>query len=203
MGFYTERVLPFLLDFGGRSRALREERKRANAEAAGRVLEIGFGAGASLESYPRGVEWLAALEPSQGMARRARRRSGEAPFPVTLLRAAAEALPLSDGSFDAVVSNLTLCSLADPVVALREVRRVLRDGGRFHFLEHGLAQDPRVARWQARLSPLQRLVCRCRLDLDVGVVVAASGLRIESLERFRLPGAFSPFVQMYRGRAVR
>lgn len=101
----------------------------------------------------------------------------------------AEALPFAGASFDAVVSTFTLCSLADPALALAELRRVLRPGGVFAFLEHGLAPEPKVARWQRRLTPLQRLIGDgCHLNRKIDDLVAGSGFTVEQLETGYQPG---------------
>ena len=202
MGVYAERILPWIL---GRLLTLphvTEQRLPALATARGRVLEIGFGLGASLAAYPREeqVRDLVGLEPSRGMIRLALHSAGSSPFPVLLVRADARAIPVRDGVFDTVVSNWTLCSIPDPGDALREVRRVLRPGGRFLFVEHGRAEDPRLARWQRRLNPIQRrLAGGCRLDLAVEEVVLAAGFSLDSLERYRGRPGPRLLTQMYRG----
>jgi ubiquinone/menaquinone biosynthesis C-methylase UbiE len=182
------------------------QRRALLAAARGRVLEIGFGFGASLEAYPTEpgrIALVAALEPNPGMLRRAARRVARAVFPVLEVRGRAEALPFGDACFETVVTNWTLCSVKDPPAALAEIRRVLRPGGVFLFLEHGRADDPRLARRQARLNPVQRLLADgCRLDLKVDDEVRAAGLLIASLERYQSPTAGPRALrQMYRGAA--
>jgi ubiquinone/menaquinone biosynthesis C-methylase UbiE len=121
---------------------------------------------------------------------------------VELVHDRAEALPFADASFDAVASTFTLCSLADPALALAELRRVLRPGGVFAFLEHGLAPEPKVARWQRRLTPLQRLIGDgCRLDRMVGELIAGSGFTIEQLEAGYQPGGPKVASYLYQGLA--
>jgi ubiquinone/menaquinone biosynthesis C-methylase UbiE len=206
MSLYRNCVLPWLMERILSRPAYAAQRRPLLGRVGGRVLEIGFGFGASLEAYPASpgrIAFLAALEPNAGMLRRAARRLGRAPFSVLAVRGRAEALPFADDSFDAVVTNWSLCSVVSPRAALMEIRRVLRPGGIFLFLEHGRADDPRVARWQARLNRVQRLLADgCRLDLKVDEEVRAAGLSITALERYQ-SGTVGPrsLRQMYRGAA--
>lgn len=188
-------------------RVMREQRPPALALAHGRVLEIGFGSGGSLDAYPRvgaPVRALVALDLSRGSLLRAEARAEKAPFPVELVRAGAEALPVADGTIDTVVSHWTLCSVRDLTAALAEVRRVLRPGGLFLFLEHGRASDERLAARQRRWTPLQRLLAGgCRLDVPVDERIRDAGLEIDSLDRYEAHRAPRVLAQMYRGVARR
>jgi ubiquinone/menaquinone biosynthesis C-methylase UbiE len=201
MGLYSDRILPWLMEQVLSRPIFHEQRLRALAPASGRVLEIGFGFGASLPAYPAGaVREIVALDPGPGMIRRARRHAARSPVPVRLMRATAAALPLREHLFDTVVSQWTLCTIPDLPAALAEIRRVLRHGGRFLFLEHGLADDPALARWQRRLTPLQRrLAGGCRLDVPIESVIAGARFHLESLERYEMELGPRPLRQMYRG----
>ena len=122
---------------------------------------------------------------------------------VEMVRVSAEAMPFEAGRFDWVVSTWTLCTIPDAVAALREVRRVLKPGGRFVFLEHGRSDDARVAKWQDLLNPLQRLIaCGCNLNRPIGALIAQGGLRVKRLDRFRIPYIPRVAGEMYRGVAV-
>jgi SAM-dependent methyltransferase len=177
------------------------QRRALLARAKGRVLEIGFGFGGTLPEYPAGrVRELVALEPNPGMLRRARGRIAGASFPVRPARGVAESMPFLPGTFDTVVSNWTLCSIERLPEALAEIRRVLAAGGLFLFLEHGLSREPRLARWQRLLTPVQQILAGgCRLDLDMESVVRSSGFQIESLERYESGLPVRVLRQMYRG----
>ncbi len=201
---YAHHVFPWLVDRILALPGFQEQRVPSLAVARGQVLEIGFGCGGSLAAYPSGGEVvsLVGLEPNPGMLRRAAQSTASAPFPVHLLRASAERIPVADRSFDTVVSHWTVCSLSRPVVALREVRRVLRPTGRFLFLEHGRAADPRLARWQRRWSPVQKLVAGgCRLDAPVDLLIREAGFEIEALARYDARPGPRILTQMYRGSA--
>jgi SAM-dependent methyltransferase len=203
MGIYARHILPRILDFAMRRKSLDVYRGELLSGVAGEVLEIGFGSGLNLPFYPPAVRNLTAVEPSEGMSKRARARVAESRIEVkTLGLDAGSRLPLADGSFDAAISTWTLCSIADVAAALREVYRVLRPGGRFFFVEHGLSPDAKVARWQHRLTPLnRRLAGGCHLDRDIGAIVRASPLSVERCDTFYLPGAPRIGGYMYRGTA--
>lgn len=182
---------------------LSELREETLAGLAGEVLEIGFGTGLNLPHYPTEVAALTAVDPNPGMVAMARRRLDGARFPVRLETVAAEALPFDSGSFDAAVSTWTLCSVAEPGRALAEVRRVLRPGGRLVFVEHGLHGDAGVARWQRRLTPIQRRIADgCHLDRDIAALIAGAGFALARLDRFDLPRTPRLLGHLYRGEAV-
>lgn len=191
MGFWQERVVPVLIDRVMASGRLVPLRRRLVAPARGDVLEIGIGGGANLPFYGRGVRRLVGVDPSPRLLARARERAAWMPFPVLLHEGGAEELPFADASFDVVVSAWTLCSIPDVERALAEVRRVLRPGGVFRFVEHGLCgADPRTAAWQYRLTPLWRRVAGgCHLDRPVDRLLERAGLAPEELEVGKmLPG---------------
>lgn len=167
MGCYRDQVLPRLLAAAGAAPGLRPWRQRVCDGLTGRVVEIGFGAGANLDAYPAAVTEVLAVEPAPLARRLAARRLARSALRVSHAGLDGEHLELDDDSCDAALVTFTLCTLADPAGALGELRRVLRPGGRLHFLEHGLAPDPPVARLQARLDPLQhRLAGGCRLTRE-------------------------------------
>jgi ubiquinone/menaquinone biosynthesis C-methylase UbiE len=175
-------------------------RQEALAQAYGGVLEIGFGTGRNLPHYPPRVERLHGLDPLKGLRGRIEQRISRAPFPVERVPLAADGtLPFEEKSFDCVVTTWTLCSIARPVEVLRDVRRVLRPGGVYIFLEHGRSDDPRVARRQRQFNPIQRRIGEgCELDRPIDTLVRSAGLAIEKLDRF-VHGGGRIFSEMYRG----
>ena len=200
MRLYNERFLPWIMEKVLSREVYAEQRRALLERAQGRVLELGFGFGGTIAEYPRDrVRELVALEPNPGMLRRSRPRIGRALFPVRPVRAVAETMPFRDASFDTVVSNWTLCSLHGLQDALREIRRVLAPGGLFLVLEHGLSTEPRLARWQRRLTPVQQIFAGgCRLDLDMEAVLRSGGFRFESFERYESELPVRVLRQMYR-----
>lgn len=187
MGFYHHHVFPWVLDLAMSSRVFRAPRQRTLARAQGRILEIGFGTGMNLRFYPPGVARIEAIDPDVDLDRFSGPRIRASRIEVDFHHLTAEQLPFEAGRFDTVVCTLTLCSIPDVAHALAEVRRVLKRGGEFLFLEHGLAPDPSVARWQHRLNPLQnRLGGGCNLNRDTEALIRSSGLRLAQVDHYYL-----------------
>jgi SAM-dependent methyltransferase len=207
MGIYSERIFPWLLDRALGHPAIDARRAALVGAASGDVLEIGFGSGATLPFYdPAKVKQLTVVEPSEGMNRRAASRLASSPVPVRSVPGAGEGLPFADASFDTVVTCLTLCSVDDPPKVLAEIRRVLRPGGKFLFLEHVLSDEPDRRRWQVRLTPLQKVIgVGCHLDRDTAAMVRAAGLALPPVvqEQERAFGALAPLAPLIAGQALR
>src|ERR1700686_3728358 len=176
MGFYDRCILPRLLDLAMRSRVLDRHRHKAIALARGAVLEIGVGSGLNLALYGPAVGAVCAIDPSAELLRLAPQRCTGGAVPVARGRASAEQLPFSDAVFDTVVTTWTLCSIADPLAALIETWRILKPGGRLVFVEHGLAPEPGVARWQHWLTPCWKCIAGgCHLDRRIDGLLGAAG----------------------------
>jgi ubiquinone/menaquinone biosynthesis C-methylase UbiE len=206
MGVWADRVVPRLTDVALGQTEIGELRAVACLGLRGRVLEVGFGSGLNLPHYPREVVSVSAVEPSDVGWSLSRRRRARGRVPVRRIGLDGQRLEADDASYDAVLSTFTLCTIPDATAALDEVRRVLRPGGMFHFLEHGLAPDDHVAAWQHRLEPLQRRVfAGCHLTRDVPALVADAGLEVTLLEQRYLagPGISRPWAYGYLGRAAR
>ena len=184
------------------SHAMQAGRDRAAAGLSGVVLELGFGSGLNLASYPPEVTLVQAVEPSEVGRRLSEKRVAEGRVPVEFAGLRGESIELPDDSCDSALCTFTLCTIPGVEQALRELRRVLRPGGRFHFLEHGLAPEAGVQRWQHRLEPLQMaLADGCHLTRDPALLVSDAGLRIESVESEYMKGP-KPWVYMTFGQAV-
>ena len=168
---------------------LRALRLRLLTGAGGDVLEIGGGTGANLTCYGPAVESLTVTEPEPPMLRRLERRAREQRPATRVLRAPAEDLPFEDGSFDVAVSTLVLCGVGDQPRALRELRRVLRPGGRLLFLEHLRSADPGTARLQDRMNWLSRLMVCCDCNRPTLDTIRRSGFTVTELEHTALPKA--------------
>jgi SAM-dependent methyltransferase len=207
MGLYSERIFPWLLDRSLGHPRIEARRAALVRQARGQVLEIGFGSGATLPFYdPAKVTGLTVVEPSEGMNRRAAARLAASPVPVTSVPGAGEHLPFGDASFDTVVTCLTLCSVADVAQVLTEIRRVLRPGGDFLFLEHVLSEDADRQRWQRRLTPLQKVIgVGCHLDRDSAAMVRAAGFDLPAVTAELEPafGVVAPLVPLIAGVAAR
>jgi SAM-dependent methyltransferase len=186
---WDERVVPRLTDLGLRGREVGEMREVACAGLTGRVLEIGFGSGLNVRWYPSEVTSVTAIEPSDLGWELSERRRARTTLPVERAGLDGQRLDVPDDSHDSVLVTFSLCTIADPLLALREARRVVRAGGHLHALEHGLAPDESVRRWQRRMEPVQRTVFGgCHLTRDIPALVEAAGWHVEELEQAYLPG---------------
>jgi len=202
MGLYGRFILPRLIDLGCRCKLATERRSALVPSASGAVLEVGIGSGLNLPFYSKSVTRLVAVDPSQALLSMARRKTAGLGFPVDLRCESAEALSLAERSVDTIVMTFTLCSIPEPVRALCEMRRVLKPGGRLLFVEHGLAPDPGVRRWQERLNPVwSRLAGGCNLNRRIDALLAESGFRVAELRAAYMPGP-RPLTYTYEGSAV-
>lgn len=204
MGFYERRIFPFINDKVMADPQIEKLRKEALASAVGRVLEVGIGTGLNIPLYPATVQTLIGIDPNVDMHARAHPRAEHAPFPVEVHGLSGETLPFDDESFDTVVSTFVLCSIDGVEQALQQIRRVLKPGGRFLLLEHGLSDDPKTQVWQRRLNPIQRVVaCGCRLDRDVRALVTDAGFHFETLRTFPMENMPKTHSFVYLGCARR
>jgi ubiquinone/menaquinone biosynthesis C-methylase UbiE len=200
-------VLPTLIEKACRSRTILEERRRLVPRASGRVLEIGVGSGLNLPFYDASaVDTLTAIDPSEELLERAEERAKASPLSgrITLRRASAEQLPLDDESVDTAVMTYTLCSVGDPAQVLSELRRVLRPGGSLLFVEHGLSNEARIARWQQRVTPLwRRFSGNCHLDRDTPCALRDAGFELPELSAGYTEGIVKALSYTTEGRARR
>ena len=204
MGFYADHIFPRLMDWTLRGPVQQSEREKALQSVRGDVLEVGFGTGLNLRHYPPGVTRLTAIDVADMLQLRVARRIAAVPFPVERAQLSGDELPFPDGRFDCVVTTLTLCSIRDPVAALRQIRRVLKPEGTYVFLEHGRSDDERVARRQDFFNPLQRRVaCGCNINRRIDALIREAGLEVRGLERYALGGIPRIMAEMYRGTARR
>ena len=184
MPFYKEQVVPRLVALTCGASALSGLRSRTVSGLEGRVVEIGFGSGYNVPHYPVGIDRVLAVEPSATAWRMASRRVGASSVTVEQVGLDGQSLPIDDASCDGAICTFALCTIPDAEMALAEVRRVLRPGGRFHLLEHGLAPDAKVAAFQRRVEPLQRRIADgCHLTRDPVALVTGAGFTVCDLEQ--------------------
>jgi ubiquinone/menaquinone biosynthesis C-methylase UbiE len=204
MRFYERRVLPHIINIAMNTKVFQEERSRCLRDLKGVVLEIGFGTGLNLPHYSGAVTKVIGVDPSEMSAKLAKQRIAASPFPVETVSLSAEKLPVPDASFESIVSTFSLCTIPNVSAALAEMRRALDPNGRFYFVEHGLAEEPHVERWQQRLNPIsRRLLGGCNLNRPIATLIEEAGFEIERLEKSYLRDApkFGGF--LYRGVAKR
>lgn len=200
MSLYARYLLPRLIDLAMKHKRIRERRAQLVPRAHGAVLEIGIGSGLNLSYYGGGVRRLCAVDPSAELLAMARKKARRLGVDVELLQQSAERLAFGDASFDCAVMTWTLCSIPDPLAALREVKRVLKPCGELFFIEHGLSDRPGVAAWQRRLTPLWRPIAGgCHLDRRMDALIGAAFSHVE-VQTFYLEGPRF-LTYMYEGRA--
>jgi ubiquinone/menaquinone biosynthesis C-methylase UbiE len=200
VGFYSERIFPKIMNVVMNSKQTRRIRSEVCAPLSGEVLEIGFGSGLNLPHLPDTVVRLRAVDPMKRGREIAAKRIAATAVPVEFIGLDGQQLPLADHSVDAVLATWTLCSIPDAVAAVREVRRVLKAGGRFHFVEHGRSPDEKVRKWQNRLNGIQnRVACGCNLNRDIPALIERGGLTVEHLETFYAKGEPKTMGWTYQG----
>jgi SAM-dependent methyltransferase len=206
VGYWNDHVVPRLTDKLLGSGEVKKLRCRAVDSLAGDVVEIGFGSGLNVPLYPPEVTRVYAVDPSLVARKLSQPRVDASPVHVEFVGLDGAHLPLDDASVDAALSTFTLCTIPDVTSALSEVRRVLRPGGTFHFVEHGLCPDPAVARKQHRFNGLQQHLCGgCHLDRPIDALVREAGFEITELEHDQMPGpkCMLPWGYLYQGVATR
>jgi ubiquinone/menaquinone biosynthesis C-methylase UbiE len=202
MGLYRDRVFPRLMNMACNTKETRRIRAAVCARLAGEVLEIGFGTGLNLPHLPRSVTRLRAVEPMELGRDLARERVAASHVDVDFVGLDGQVLELEDDSVDAALSTWTLCTIPDATTAVREIARVLRPGGTFHFAEHGRAPDAKIRKWQDRLNGLQnRVACGCNLNRDIAAIIGSGGMTITTLDTFYAKGDPKVLGWTYQGRA--
>jgi ubiquinone/menaquinone biosynthesis C-methylase UbiE len=204
MGIYEEQLLPRFQDLVMGRKAARDVRARVCEGLGGEVVEIGFGTGLNTPHYPAEVTKILAIEPSKVCMQLAQPRINRTPVTVELAGLNGEHLDLPSERFDAVLSTWTLCTIPDLALALEEIRRVLKPGGSFHFVEHGHAPDQKVAKWQQRLEPMnKRLAGGCHLTRRIPESIEQAGFALETIDSYYFKGEPKPFGYTFEGRATK
>lgn len=200
MGFYDNWVLPRLMNVMMGMPYVTEERRKALADVSGDVLEVGFGSGHNLPCYPSAVRRVVAVDPSTESAKLAHKRIAASRFAVEYVPLEGEKIQAPDASFDSVVSTFTLCTIPDPAAALAQMKRVLKPGGKFFFVEHGRSPEPGVQRWQDRLNPCQQFMFGgCNMNRDIERLVRDAGFELEQLDKYYMEKQPKLFAFMTRG----
>lgn len=203
MGFYSQAILPTILDWSMSDPRFSDYRKQVLSKVSGNVLEIGFGTGLNLPHYPEEIDKLTVIDSNPGMNSFAQKRIQASSIQVDSKVLNGENLPMADNTFDSVVSTWTLCSIARVDQALQEIHRVLKPGGKFFFIEHGLSDDPNVQVWQNRLTPLQKIIGDgCHLNRNIEQLVK-NHFPVVTLEKFYVPKLPKIGAYMYKGIAIK
>ncbi len=203
MNLYSQLLFPRLMDIAMSGKSLAKHRQSLLANVSDNILEIGCGTGLNLAHYPSSVNQITTVDINPGMRKIAERRAMAAGIAIAHHTLSSEQLPMNDNTFDTVVSTWTLCSIPNVAQAIREIHRVLKPGGQFLLIEHGLSDVPPVQVWQRRLTPIQKVVGDgCHFDRDIRQLVSQSfpNISIESFSEPSLPKIAGYF---YKGIATK
>ncbi|MEO1466258.1 MAG: class I SAM-dependent methyltransferase [Cyanobacteria bacterium J06633_1] len=203
MSLYTYLVIPYCIDLAMSGSNLRQYRQALLKDVRGDILEIGFGTGLNLPHYPEEVKQITTIDPNPGMQRLARSRIEQSQITVDYKVLNGESLPMDDASFDSVVCTWTLCSIPLVEQAIAEVHRLLKPGGKFFFIEHGLSHEAKIQVWQNRLTPIQKVLADgCHLNRSIADLVQQKFPNVK-IEQFYAPKLPKVIGYMYRGIGVK
>ncbi|AFY75436.1 methylase involved in ubiquinone/menaquinone biosynthesis (plasmid) [Synechococcus sp. PCC 7502] len=203
MNFYSSNLLPRLMDWSMSGRALAKYRQEVLADVRGEVLEIGFGSGLNLEFYPEQIKKIVTVEPNTGMSAIAQKRIEQSSINVESCIGSGENITMPDNTFDSVVSTWTLCSITKVEKAIQEIYRVLKPGGKFFFIEHGLSKDPKLQVWQNRLTPIQKVIADgCHLNRNILNLIEREFTEI-TIKEFQVDGLLKVGGYFYQGVATK
>jgi len=205
MGFYTDVIIPLFYDSSMDSSKINEGRKSILSKIAeAEILEIGFGTGINTNYYPANVKKIIGIDVSKGMLKQFKKKSDNGKIEIELMHHNGESLPFADNSLSAVVSTYTLCTIKKIDTTLKEVHRILKPDGKYYFLEHGLADNPRTQKWQHRLNPIQNIWAGgCNLNRDIKSLIINSGFKISELKNYYMKRDPKIVGYMYEGIAVK
>jgi len=189
MSFYDDKILPHIIHIACGTKPVLKQREKIVPQAEGRILEIGMGSGINIAYYdPDKVEKLWGLEPSVGMRQKAKARVDTAPFELEWLDLPGEEIPLDNKSVDTIVLTYTLCTIPDWLSAVKQMKRVLKPGGKLLFSEHGKAPDLAVRKWQDRINPYwMKIAGGCHLNRDIPKLLLEGGFDIKQMETLYVP----------------
>lgn len=203
MGFYSRKILPYLLDWSLSDSSFTKYRQEVLAEVEGEILEIGFGTGLNLSYYPENIQKIITVDNNPGVHKLAQKRIEKSSITVDHKILSGEHLPMADNTFDSVVSTWTLCSIKKVEQALREIYRVLKPGGKFFFIEHGLSNEAEIQVWQNRLNPVQKVIGDgCHLNRNIRKIIEQQFNQV-SLEEFYIEDTPNFLGYMYKGIATK
>jgi len=205
MGFYTDVIIPIFYDSSMDSNKINEGRKSILSKITeSEILEIGFGTGINIKFYPENVKKIIGIDVNEGMLKQFNRKKLNNEVEIQSLHQDGETLPFPDGTVSSVVSTYTLCSIKNISSALNEIYRVLKPGGRYYFLEHGLADNPNTQKWQHRLNPIQNIWAGgCNLNRDIKSLISNAGFKFIDLKNYYMKRDPKIVGYMYEGIAAK
>jgi len=205
MGFYSDVIIPIFYDTSMDSPKINEGRKSILSRITEEeVLEMGFGTGINIKYYPENVKKIIGVDVNGGMLKQFDKKSSNGKIEIELLHRSGETLPFHDNSINAAISTYTLCSIKNVTSSLSEIFRVLKPCGKYYFLEHGLADNPKTQKWQNRLNPIQNIWAGgCNLNRDIKSLIINSGFKISELKNYYMKRDPKIVGYMYEGIAVK
>jgi len=202
-GFYTRNIAPYLIHGACALGIITEQRRKIVPLATGNVLEIGIGSGLNIPLYDANkVKSVIGIDPDPKMNAIGKSRLENADFDLQVLQESAEQMPLESKTIDTALVTYSFCSIPKPELALAEIRRVLKPGGRLLFCEHGRSTNPGTAKWQDRVNPIWKsLAGGCNINRNMAELISGAGFNINDLENYSLTGTPGIVGFHYRGSA--
>ena len=204
MSLYDKYVLPKLLNCACGSQPVARQREKVVPLAEGKVLEVGIGSGLNLPFYDKSkIDELWGLDPSEELSEMARKVADSEQMEVNFISSGAEEISLPDDHFDSVLVTYTMCTIPEVIRANGEIRRVLKNGGKMIFCEHGEAPDENIRKWQKRINPIWgKFAGGCNINRKIPSLIEDSGFDIIELEEMYLPSTPKIAGYNYWGYAV-
>ena len=189
MSLYDKYVLPKFLNCACGSNPVSRQRQKVVPLVEGKVLEVGVGSGLNLPFYDKSkIDELWGLDPSEELSDMARKVADRENIVVNFISSGAEEIPLPDSYFDSVLITYTMCTIPEVARANKEIKRVLKRGGKFIFCEHGEAPDENIRKWQKRINPFWgKLAGGCNINRKIPLLIQNAGFEIVELEEMYLP----------------
>lgn len=178
---YEDRVLPRIIDKVMDNAEVHAIRAEVCDGLFGEVVELGFGSGPNVPFYPADVVRVRAVDPAELGWKLAKKRIDASPVSIAFVGLDGQSLPIDDNQADSVLCTWTLCTIPDPLRALEEVQRILKPGGRMHFVEHGLAHQAKGQTAQRRITPIwKQFAGGCHLDRPMIDLMETAGFEVDA-----------------------
>jgi ubiquinone/menaquinone biosynthesis C-methylase UbiE len=199
MTLYEKYILPRLLDFCCGMEGFQNKRSQVVPLAYGRIVEIGIGSGLNFDHYNfNKINEVIGVDPAVSSVAIAKSRASKFNSKISFIESSAESIDLKSLSFDCVVIGYSLCTIPHPLKALAEAHRLLKPNGSLLFMEHGLAPEVKIQKWQHRLTPGWKKICGgCHLNRNIEELIQNSGFQFKELKKKYIKGPKIAAFQYY------